>query len=115
MHEVSLVRSIINTLEEQFSEQELKRLKQIDLQIGVFSNVEPQLMRNAFEAVQKASGKYQQVSLHIESVPIKIFCEDCGVDTLVENYVFVCARCQKPSDKLTQGTELLIKRVYFED
>lgn len=115
MHEVSLVRSILNTLEEQFSPEELQQLKQIDLQIGIFANVEPLLMQNAFEAVKETDGRYRQVVLHIESLPIKIYCEDCGVSSLVENYVFVCSRCKKPSNQLIQGTELLIKRVHFDD
>ncbi len=114
MHEVSLVHSVLNSLEEQFSPEELENLSQIDLAIGVFSNVEPLLMKSAFKAVQDATGKYAQVKLEIESVPIKIYCETCRKETLIENYVFVCGHCKQPNSNLIQGTEMLIRRVHFD-
>ena len=113
MHEISLINSVVKTLEEQFSAEELSDLNQIDMEIGVFSNVEPLLMQNAFEAVCESNQKYQGVKLFIESIPIKIFCESCQTQSIIENYVFVCSKCGKPNNNLVAGTEMLIKRVHF--
>lgn len=114
MHEISLVRNIFSTLEEEFSREELAALKQIDLKIGILSNVEPMLMQNAFDAVTTAEEKYQGVALNVEIVPIEIHCVDCNANSTVENYKFVCSHCGKPNNNVTKGTELLIHRVHFE-
>ena len=115
MHEISLVRTIFSTLEQEFSPEDLQRLMAIDLQVGLLSNVEPQLMHNAFEAVTTAEEKFQSVQLNIQLVPIEIQCPDCGEKTLVENYRFVCDHCGKPSNNVIRGTELLIHRVQFQE
>ncbi len=114
MHEISLARDIINMLDTQFSQVDLTHLKTIDLQIGKLSNVEPQLMINAFEAVAASKDKYQSVSLNIEVIPIEIYCEECDKTTLIENYKFACT-CGKPNNNVVKGTELQIHQVHFDD
>ena len=115
MHEISLVRNIFNTLEAEFSTEELARLTDIDLKVGLLSNVEPLLMQNAFEAVTTAEEKFQEVSLNVEIVPIEIYCQDCDTNSIIENYKFACQSCGKPNNNVVQGTELLIQRVHFLD
>ncbi len=113
MHEISLVRSIFNTLEAEFSKNELRTLTAIDLKVGKLSNVEPILMQNAFEAVTTAEEKFQTVQLNIEVIPIEIHCTSCQKNSLVENYKFVCQSCGIPTNNIVKGTELLIHQVHF--
>ncbi|MEL6968782.1 MAG: hydrogenase maturation nickel metallochaperone HypA [Bacteroidota bacterium] len=115
MHEISLVRNIFNTLESEFSTEELQRLTAIDLKVGLLSNVEPTLMQSAFDAVTSAEEKHQEVKLKVEVVPIKIHCLSCGSHSMIKNYKFVCANCGAPSNNVVQGTELLIHRVHFSE
>ena len=114
MHEISLVRSIFNTLESEFSKKELDTMTAINLRVGLLSNVEPLLMQNAFDAVTTAEEKYQGVKLQVELVPIEIHCNDCQSSSIVENYKFVCASCGKPNNNVVKGTELLIHQVHFD-
>jgi hydrogenase nickel incorporation protein HypA/HybF len=114
MHEISLVRSIFNTLESEFSKKELDTMTAINLRVGLLSNVEPLLMQNAFDAVTTAEEKYQGVKLQVELVPIEIHCNDCQSSSIVENYKFVCATCGKPNNNVVKGTELLIHQVHFD-
>ena len=114
MHEISLVRSIFNTLEEEFTKEELATMRAIDLKVGLLSNIEPLLMQNAFEAVCTAEEKFQEVTLNVEAVPIEIYCKDCDCNSLIENYKFICASCGKPNNNLVKGTELLIHQVHFD-
>ena len=115
MHEVSLVRNIFRTLENEFSEDELGKIKTVNLKVGVLSNIEPILMQNAFEAVTATdSPQYRDIKLAIETLPIEIFCEDCDKKSGIENYKFVCSHCGKPNNNIVQGMELLISNVEFE-
>lgn len=114
MHEVSLVRNIFRTLEDEFSPEELARLNEIELKIGELSNVQPLLMQSAFDAVVEAENRFTGVKLTIHFMPIKIQCEICGDITTVKNYVFKCSNGH-PTRNIIQGEELLIEKVHFED
>ncbi len=115
MHEVSLVRSIFKTLEEEFPAEKLSRLAGINLRVGMLSNVEPVLMQNAFHAWQETEERYQAVTLDLETVPIAIYCTTCDTTSEVQQYKFVCTSCGQPNNNVVQGTELLIHQVHFND
>ncbi|MGB3850846.1 MAG: hydrogenase maturation nickel metallochaperone HypA [Tunicatimonas sp.] len=115
MHEVSLVRSIFRTLEEEFPAEKLDRLAQVNLRVGLLSNVEPLLMQNAFRALTEAEPRYRSVTLETETVPVTIYCAACDHTSEVQQYHFVCASCGQLNNNVVQGTELLIHQVHFHD
>ncbi len=115
MHEASLVQSIFDTLEAEFTAAELQRMTLIELQVGELSNVEPVLMQSAFEALTTVENKYRSVTLEIEMVPVKVYCAACDHYSRIQQYKFVCESCGIPNNNLVQGTELLIHRVHFEE
>jgi hydrogenase nickel incorporation protein HypA/HybF len=112
MHEISLVRNIFRTLEGEFPEGERRRIAAIHLKAGLLSNVEPTLMYNAFEAVTATDyPQYRHVQLHIETVPIEVYCASCDQRSRIEDYRFRCAHCAQPNNNVVQGMELLISGV----
>lgn len=115
MHEVSIVRSIIKTLEQEFEEEKMNRMKAIHIKVGILSNIEPRLLQNAYEAQSLSSPRYQNIQLHLEPTPLKIQCETCNTITQVEQYKFICGNCGRPSKNVIQGEELLIHKVEFDD
>ena len=115
MHEVSIVNSIVRTLEMEFEEAKLERMKTIHLKVGILSNIEPRLLYNAYQAYNHPGSKYHQVALNIESVPISISCDFCGHVTKVQQYKFSCEKCGRPSKNILTGEEMLIHKVEFED
>lgn len=113
MHEISLVRNIFYTLEEQYPDVPAERIRCIYLQAGELSNVQPIAMQSAFEAVIEDDARYAQARLDITVTPVLIFCDACQKTCGIQDYRFVCT-CGRPSKKLVQGDELLITRVEFE-
>ena len=114
MHEISLVKNIFHTLEDEFPG-EINKIRCIHLKVGLLSNVQPILMQNAFEAVLLDEPKYNKTSLHVDVLPIIIQCEICNTKTEINNYKFVCSNCFKPGKNIIQGEELLISKVEFEE
>lgn len=112
MHEISLVRNIFNTLESEFPDR-FSEIRNIYLTVGELSNVQPILMQNAFEAVIEDEPKYRNANLHVEVLPIKIFCDQCNQESEVSQYKFICKNCQSPSRKVIQGEELVISKIEF--
>lgn len=115
MHEVSLVRSIVHTLEDQFSAEEVSRITEVRMRIGLLSNVEPVLLQNAFEAVQEGEQKLINAKLSVEILPVLVDCNLCGSRSRIHQYKFVCGHCGRPSNNIIQGTELLIHQVEFAE
>lgn len=113
MHEISLVRNIFKTLEDEFPG-EMERVRVIHLSVGLLSNVQPVLMQSAFQAVLEDEPVYNKTSLQVEVLPVLIHCNECGKTTEVKNYKFVCT-CGEPGRNIIQGEELLIKKVEFAD
>ena len=115
MHETSIVNSIMRTLEMEFEQEKLNKMKAIHLKVGILSNIEPRLLHNAYSAYHLSHSGYQDVSLHIESTELKIQCEICNHITNVKNYRFICENCDRPSKNVIQGEEMLIHKIEFED
>ena len=113
MHELSLARNIFDSIEETFPKERLKTMVQIDLKVGMLSNVEPVLMQNAFDAIIAQEPIYQEVKLQIELVPVIIHCNQCAVESEIKHYKFYCELCGSPDVSIAQGTELLISSVRF--
>lgn len=115
MHEISLVRTIFRTLEENYSVSDLAKIVAIDLKIGPLANVEPVFLQNAFEAVvQEDEARFRGTALRVDMVPILVQCMACDQITEVRDYRFVCA-CGKPCGNVVQGNELLIAGVEMRD
>lgn len=108
------MRNIFKTLDAEFDKQELDKLNQIDLKVGLLSNVEPVLMQNAFEAVTQDEQRFLDTKLIVNVVPIIIRCELCGDESEVSNYSFKC-RNGHPTKNIIQGEELTIERVHFDE
>ena len=113
MHEISMVKNIFRTLEEEFPKK-IEQLRGIYLKVGLLSNIQPILIQNAFEAVLLDEPRYSNSSLHVEVLPILIYCDACDKTTEVLNYTFVCT-CGKPSNNIVQGLEMMINKVEFEE
>jgi hydrogenase nickel incorporation protein HypA/HybF len=114
MHEVSLARSIFNTIRSEVTADEYQRLSAVHLRVGRLANVEPLLMQNAFQAVTDSDYPEQAITLHIEVLPVLVHCQACDTTTEIESYTFVCS-CGKPTANVVQGNELLISKIEFKD
>jgi hydrogenase nickel incorporation protein HypA/HybF len=113
MHEISIVRNIFSTLEDEFPDR-LLQITRVQVKAGILSNVQPILMQNAFEAVQKDEPKYAGIMLEVQILPILIQCAACDKIIEINNYKFICS-CGEPSKNIIQGEELMISQVEFAE
>ena len=114
MHELSLVQSIFSSLEAELPPEELERVTEVELKIGLLSNVEPILLKNAFSAYQETNPQYKGIVLTSHTIPITIHCDTCDTESTVENYIFRCKQCGAPSNHILTGEELLIYRIHYD-
>ena len=84
-------------------------MRGIHLTVGILSNVQPVLMQNAFEAVLEDEPIYKNTSLHVQVLPVLIYCDVCDKNTEVKDYKFVC-RTGKAKQKHCAGRRIINKQ-----
>ncbi len=113
MHELSLVASVFDILEEKAREHGAARVTKIVLKVGVMSGVVPELLESAFDTYKKGT-LAAEARLEIVRVPVKLRCPDCGGETAREDTDFSCAACGSRRVEIVAGRELVVETIELE-
>ncbi len=92
MHEQSLVKTLIDQVQEESRIRGLGRVHEVHLRVGEFSGIEPRLLESAFAEMAPAYWD-TLVQLSVEVMPLTATCETCHEVFHVEGFHFVCPRC----------------------
>ena len=113
MHEASLVQSLLEQVAGLMREHGAPRGQKIQVCIGEFSGVEPELFRSAYELLVENSPA-RGAELHLQTVPLRARCRDCGIEFSVQQFCFQCPTCNSRSVQTVQGEDLLLESVTLE-
>ena len=113
MHELSIVASLFEILEEKAKEQKAKKIISVKLKVGALSGVVPEFLETAFD-IYKKDTIASKSTLKIEEVPLKIRCQQCGTEIVKDDFVFICEKCDSRELKTLSGTELLLEKIEME-
>jgi hydrogenase nickel incorporation protein HypA/HybF len=113
MHELSIVASLFEILEEKAKEQKAKKILSVKLKVGALSGVVPEFLETAFD-IYKKDTIASESKLKIEEVPLKIRCQLCGTEIVKDDLVFICEKCDSTELKTLSGTELLLEKIEME-
>ena len=106
MHEMSLVQSILNIVEEYAAKENFKKVASITLSFGKASTVVPAALTFAFEVLSEDTLAYG-ADLIFDIRPVVIYCMSCNRDITVNSYEAVCPLCHGHEVLLSGGTEEL--------
>jgi len=107
MHERSLVSGLIDQVREESRLRGLGRIYEIELQIGEFSGVEPQLVQTAFAEMAPEFWS-DPVQLSIEIIPLTARCQSCQLEFHVPAFRFHCPSCGHGETQVIAGEEMRI-------
>ena len=113
MHELSIVASLFEILEEKAEEQKAKKVISVKVKVGALSGVVPEFLKTAFD-VYKKDTIADEAELKIEEVPLKVKCQKCGAEIVKDDFVFLCEKCESRELKTLAGTELLLEKIEME-
>ena len=113
MHELSVVANLFEILEEKLEAQNGKKVVRVKLQVGLLSGVVPELLRTAFD-IYKKNTFADEAEMDITEVPCKLECQDCGITTIKDDYVFICDKCGSTHMKAVEGTEMILETMEIE-
>jgi len=106
MHELSIVLSIIDEIEEESEARDLHDVEVVHLKVGVFSGVDPNALLFAWELACEGT-PFERSRLDIEIVPLVIHCAVCHQDRRpLSLYQLCCPECETPSETIVTGREL---------
>lgn len=114
MHEVSIAQSIVDTLEAELDEEQFSNVREIHVKVGVLSSVEHKLLEHVFKYVIEG-GPFSNANLYTQLVDVLARCEQCDDNFKVENYYFICPKCDTPSSTIIEGNELTIFKIIMEE
>jgi len=114
MHELSLVKSVIDSVESLAKENGWKKIEKVTLRVGAMRQVVPEIMKFAFAAASQNS-LMQGAELDIEPVPIVVSCPRCGRKWGEERMSMLCPFCGSPDAQMEHGMELSIDSIEVED
>ncbi|MEP0829499.1 MAG: hydrogenase maturation nickel metallochaperone HypA [bacterium] len=111
MHELRIAESIMQSALEEMTRRNLHSITAIGLRIGALSGVNISSLEFGFESIIPETA-LAHAKLHIEEVPVRGECSNCGKDFEVNEFIFVCPHCYSTNINITAGQELDL--VYIE-
>ena len=113
MHESSLVQALLRQVESIMRENQATRVVSLRVSVGVFSGVEPELFRFAYDALSEGSA-VRDAQLEMEIVPLECHCKRCDDDFSVHDYRFECPECESGSVSVIRGEGIVLDNVTLE-
>jgi hydrogenase nickel incorporation protein HypA/HybF len=113
MHEMSIVQSIIDIVQQEMARHQVSKVTVIRLVVGEFTAVVPDSLTFCFELITKDT-PLEGVKIELEQVPLTGRCRACGKEFPIVEYRFVCPECQSNEIEAVSGKELFIKEIEAE-
>lgn len=107
MHETALIQDLMSIAERALQGRNVKQVNTVKLAVGALANAMPDALTFAFDAMT-LSGIFQGAKLEMIHQPIKVRCDQCGVEYQADNFPFVCPACSSIFYTITQGEDIYI-------
>jgi len=113
MHEFSLARELLATVERQLGSSEVRVLR-VHLSVGTASGIVLDSLRFAFDVLARET-RAQGAELCILGVPARCRCSFCGIIFEFEGLIGRCAACGRLGGVLLSGNEMVVRTIEVAD
>ena len=110
MHELGIINNLFLIIEQVAKENNLIKIDSVKLKLGKLQQIVPEMLVFAFETVAKET-KAEGATLDVEYVPIKMRCDTCKTEFIVEEHVYICPECSATRLTMLEGTEIILESV----
>ncbi|MCG6886638.1 MAG: hydrogenase maturation nickel metallochaperone HypA [Proteobacteria bacterium] len=107
MHELAICQSMLQQVEQIAQERQATAVIRITVSIGPLSGVEAHLLSQAFP-LAAAGSIARDAELVIETLPVRVKCEQCGAETEARPNRLLCGTCGDYHTRLLSGDEMLL-------
>jgi hydrogenase nickel incorporation protein HypA/HybF len=113
VHEVSLVESVLDLIQDSARVNGFVRVKKVVLQIGQLANVEPDAMSFCFDSVTRGSIA-EGACLELLDSPGVAWCMTCQCSVGIASRTSGCPACGGHTLQVTGGSEMRVKSLEVE-
>ena len=113
MHERSLVRNLLNQINNVMRQQHAERVVAVRVSVGEFAGVDAELLRLAFEEMTGGTAM-SDAKLLLDRKSLEARCDECCHEFVVERFRFRCTACGSGRITIQRGEELLLESVTLE-
>jgi hydrogenase nickel incorporation protein HypA/HybF len=110
IHESGIAANIIEIAEKAARENSLSCVKEVNVEIGAFAGVEPNLLQFAFSILKKKT-LLAESDLIIITPPLLLYCKNCETEYLGDVEDLRCPACLGNDFEVKQGRELQVKSI----
>lgn len=107
MHEMSLVSSVLDIVEDYASRHRFGRVNTVRLSFGALSGIEPDALKFAFEVLSEET-RCRGAALEFDILPARVHCFACGRESEVLGFPADCPRCGSAQVTPTGGFDGLM-------
>lgn len=111
MHELSIVLSVMDTLEDLGREKNLTQISSVTLEFGEVSGVLDKYFTDCWQWAAKKSDLLRGSELIIEKTPAVTMCNACERTYETVAHGRVCPHCGSPDTYLLTGNEMSIREI----
>ncbi len=111
MHEVAIISNLFQRLRKEISDRvDVQEVEVIFLKIGEMSCASPAALQSAFE-VARTETEFEETELEIDRVPLKIHCQSCDTEVVVDPGPLNCPDCGSRKTKIVSGDSLYLDSI----
>lgn len=107
MHEMSLMASMLDIIQDQARAEGFRRVTRVILEVGKLAGADAEALRFAFD-VSTEDSVAQGAELLIEEPEGRARCPTCGREATVQAFYDPCAACGQMPQELIAGRELRV-------
>lgn len=104
MHEMGIVQSILDILEDQARIHDARRITSVKLEFGALTAVLPAAITFAFDILSKG-GLAEGARLDVTIIPVKVHCPVCNKEIILEDYQPFCPVCSSSALRIVEGRD----------
>lgn len=113
MHELSLMQSIFEIVENEMKKYNLPRIDLIKIKVGELVGIEESSFRFAFDVMKEDTG-LAKAEMELIYVPGEAYCSQCDLRYPVRRYRVVCPECGS-GGQIVAGKELFVESLEVDD
>lgn len=115
MHELGIVFSIMNTLEDVAKENELTQIQSVTMEVGEVSTVIPHYLTDCWEWAIKKRPLLSGCRMKVEILPAVTWCDGCAQEYPTVAHGRICPHCGSEKTWLLTGNEINIKEITIDE
>ncbi len=113
MHEYSVTKALIDLCNQEAEKNKLSKVKKINLKIGKFTGFSPDSIRFYFSYLGPET-KCADAEIKFEEIPIRVRCQGCREESIIEEPIFLCPHCGKADIEVISGREFYVESIEGE-